>query len=329
MPSTCLVTGATGFIGSHVAEACRRRGWAVRTIARSGSDTRFVDELGVEVVRGDLTDAGVGRRALAGADLVIHCAARVGEWGPVEEFRAVNVEGLRHLLEACKGQALERFVHLSTLGVYAARDHHGTDESEPPPERQIDGYTQSKVEAEQLALHYERDLGVPVVVLRPGFVYGPRDRTVMPRLIDAIRTGQFRYIGGGDKAMNTIYVGNLVHAIFLAIASPQAVGRVYNLTDGEAVSKRRFFEAVADGLELPRPRKSLPLWLARVLAWAMENRARRGKIANPRLTQARIKFLGLNLHFSIARAKAELGYQPRMPFDDAIRETMAWYRRNA
>ena len=97
------------------------------------------------------------------------------------EVRKVNVEPLCNLLHVCKGQALSRFVHMSSLGVYAARHHYGTDESESLPARHSDGYSQSKVEAEQLALRYYRDLGVPVVVLRPGFVYGPRDRTVMPR----------------------------------------------------------------------------------------------------------------------------------------------------
>src|SRR4029077_19768295 len=102
---------------------------------------------------------------------------------------AVNVEALRSLLEACKGRPLKRFVHLSSLGVYAARHHYGTDESEPLPDQHVDGYTQTKVEAERLALQYQRDHGVPVVVLRPGFVYGPRDRTTLPKLIQKLTTG--------------------------------------------------------------------------------------------------------------------------------------------
>ena len=232
------------------------------------------------------------------------------------------------MLEACKGQPLERFIHVSSLGVYAARHHHGTDESEPPPQQHVDGYTQSKVEAEQLALRYERDFGVPVVVLRPGFIYGPRDRTVMPRLIDAIRTGQFRYLGGGARAMNTIYVGNLVQAIFLAIGHAGAVGQTYNLTDGETVSKQRFrggrrWHGAAAAPEVGAALAgSLPGWHNGTAT------RRKGAQEAPRLTQARVKFLGLNLDFSIDKAKRELGYQPRTPFAEAIRETMAWYRRH-
>jgi 2-alkyl-3-oxoalkanoate reductase len=193
----------------------------------------------------------------------------------------------------------------------------------------MDGYTQSKVESERLALSRHRDQGVPIVVLRPGFVYGPRDRIVLPRLILAMRTGVLRYVGDGQKALNTIYVKNLVDAVMLAAEKPEAVGQVYNLTDGEYVSRRRFFEAIASGMGLEPPRKSAPLWLARLLAWFMERRARRrGSECAPRLTQARLKFMALNLDFSIEKAKRELGYRPTIPFDDAIRETVAWYRQN-
>jgi nucleoside-diphosphate-sugar epimerase len=328
MAHTCLVTGATGFVGSHVAEACAARGWGVRALARPGSDTALLQRLGATIVAGDLTDGAAARRALEGADVVFHCAAKVGDWGPVEDYRAVNVEALRGLLDACRGRPLHRFVHLSSLGVYAARHHHGTDESEPLPPRHMDGYTQSKVESEQLALGYQREHGVPVVVLRPGFIYGPRDRTVLPKLVDNLRREKVRYIGGGKAALNTIYVGNLVEAAFLAVDRPEAVGHVYNLTDGETVSKRRFIEAIADGLGLPRPKPLImPLWLARGIAWWQESRARRKNSPKPpRLTQGRLKFLGLNLDFSIDRARQQLGYRPKWTFDEAMGDTLTWLR---
>jgi nucleoside-diphosphate-sugar epimerase len=331
MPQTCLITGATGFVGKHLAEACCERRMEVRTLARPNSDTKALDKLGIKVYRGDLTDRNTVREAVQDVDLIVHCAAKVGDWGPVEEYRAVNVEGLRNLLEVCKGTMLQRFVHLSSLGVYAARNHHGTDENEPLPQHHIDGYTQSKVEAEQLALRYYREFEVPVVVLRPGFIYGPRDRTVLPKIIENLKQGRIKYIGGGKGALNTIYVGNLVEAIFLALNNPDAIGKIYNLTDDELVTKRRFLDAVAEGMDLPKPTNTLaPVWLVRILANVMENRARRqGAKEAPRLTQARLKFLALNLDFSIEKAKRELGYKPSTPFDEGIRRTMAWYRQNA
>ncbi len=328
MSTTCLITGATGFVGGHLAEACAARGWAVRAVVRPKSDTALLERLGAALHRGDFNDAAVVRPALDGVDFVFHCAAKVGDWGPVEDYRRVNVEALRGLLEACAGLPLRRFVHLSSLGVYEARHHRGTDESVPPPAQQMDGYTQTKVEAEQLALGYHRDRGVPVVALRPGFIYGPRDRTVLPKLIDNLNRRRVRWLGGGRGAMNTIYVGNLIDAIFLAVEKPAAVGQVYNLTDGEFVSKRRFIEAVVNGLGLPPvPPLSVPVWLAQVLAGVLEKRARaKGAAEPPLLTQARVKFLGLSLDFSIDKAKRELGYQPRFSFDQGIRETLAWYK---
>src|SRR5262245_16312163 len=118
MASPCLITGATGFVGSHLAEACAARGIPIRTVARPGSDTALLERLGADIRRGDLTDADLVRQAAAGVELIFHCAAKVGDAGPVEEYRKVNVEALRTLLEACKGRPLRRFVHLSSLGVY-------------------------------------------------------------------------------------------------------------------------------------------------------------------------------------------------------------------
>lgn len=325
-----LITGATGFVGSHLAEACAARGDSVVAIVRPGTDAGALEKLGATIVRGDLTDADTVRKAVEQADVIVHCAAKVGDWGPVADYRLVNVDGLRHLLDACRGKPLRRFVHVSSLGVYAARHHHGTDEKEPLPTHHMDGYTQSKVEAEQLALGYQRHFQVPVTVLRPGFIYGPRDRTVLPKLIENIREGRFKWIAGGKHAMNTIYVGNLVDAIFLAVDNDQAVGQVFNLTDGELVSKRLFVESLVKGLNLPAPSGGVPLWVARIAAWAMERRARRKNADKaPRLTQARLKFLGLNLDFSIAKAKKELGYQPKTSFSQGMEKTIAFYKNGA
>jgi nucleoside-diphosphate-sugar epimerase len=327
--SSCLITGATGFVGGHVTEACSAQGVSVRALARPGSDTSLLKRCAATIIPGDLGDPDAIRQAVEGVDYVVHCAAKVGDWGPVDDYREVNVEGLRRLLDACRAQPLKRFVHLSSLGVYAARHHYGTDESEPLPERHIDGYTQTKVESEKLALDYYRLHKVPVVVLRPGFIYGPRDRTVLPKLVRSLRNGVVRYLGSGDRALNTIYVGNLVYAIQLALDRPGVEGQVFNLTDGEAVSKRLFIEAVADGAGVPRPARKVPLWIARIAAWWMERRARRrGDPQPPRLTQGRLKFLGLNLDFSIAKAKRDLGYAPPMSFAEGMRQTVAWLKQN-
>jgi 2-alkyl-3-oxoalkanoate reductase len=332
MPHRYLITGATGFVGGHLAEAFTQRQWPVHAIVRATSDTSLLEKLPVTLFRGELNDPNVLRAALEGVTVVVHSAAKVGDWGPVDEYRAVNVDQLRCLLEACRNASppLARFIHLSSLGVYEGRHHYGTDESVPPPKQHADGYTQSKVEAEQLALEYHAKAGLPVVVLRPGFIYGPRDRTVLPRIIDNLRSHQVRYPGGGQAAMNTIFVRNLVQATFLALEAPAAVGQIYNLTDGEFVSKRHFIETICTHLGLDKPTGQPPLWLAKMATWLSEKRARwTGAKQAPKLTFAKLKFMGYNLDFSIEKAKRELGYLPRTRFDDAMAETLAYYKPHA
>lgn len=325
-----LITGATGFVGSHVADRVRELGGTVRALVRAESDTRHLESLGAELVRGDLTDANALRQAAAGVDYVIHCAAKVGDWGDVEEYRRVNVGGLRALLEAVRGQPLKRFIQVSSLGVYAARHHYGTNESEPLPEQHIDGYTQSKVECEKLAIEEFRRYGTPITILRPGFIYGPRDRTVLPRLASRLAKRDIIYIARGKNCLNTTYVGNLVDAIFLAIDNEKALGQTYNITDGEYVSKRRFFETIADGLGLPRPKGSIPIFLAKILAnWREKKFRREGREHPPRLTQAGLKFAGLNLDFSIAKSRTELNYRPMVGFDEGMAKALAWHKENA
>jgi nucleoside-diphosphate-sugar epimerase len=329
MPHTVLVTGATGFVGSHIAEAFVRHGETVRALARPGADTAFLEKAGITTVRGDLSEPESLKAAVEGVDVVVHAAAKVGDWGPVDEYRKVNVEGTRALFDAVLGKPLHRLVYVSTLGVYEARHHYQTDETEPLPTRHIDGYTQSKVEAEQLALQYHRKQAVPVTILRPGFVYGPRDRMVLPRLADRLKERSVLYIARGKYALNTTFVGNFADAVLLAVDSPNAVGEVFNITDGEFVSKRKFFETVADGLGLRRPKSfpPVPVWLARIMANWREAKFRRENRPNPpRITQAQLKFAGLNLDFSIAKARTKLGYTPRVHFDEGMKQATEWYK---
>lgn len=324
-----LVTGATGLVGSHVVERARQQGLRTRVLVRRSSDTRLLDQWGVEQIAGDMADPDSLRAAVAGVTVVIHCAAKVGDWGPVEEYRAANVHGLEKLLDAAEATGtLRRYVHISSLGVYEARDHHGTDETSPPNKTGIDGYTLTKVEAEEVVARHVRDKRLPAVVLRPGFIYGPRDRTVLPKLLDRLRRRKFAYLGSGEQLMNNTYVGNLVDAVFLAIERDDCVGQTFNVTDGRLVSKQEFIGTIADLAGYPQPTKHVPLPVAKALARAMEGTWKLlGKKEAPLLSGARIKFLGLNLDYSIDKARRELGYQPRVAFPDGMRQTIDWFRQ--
>lgn len=346
-PKVVFITGATGLVGSHVAEEAARRGYRVRALVRSSSDTRFLDTLGVEKIVGDLEDAIALRQGCAGADWVLNCAAKVGDWGELDEFRRLNVDALRLLLDAAVEGGVRRFVHVSSLGVYEGRDHHGTDETVPPALNSLDAYTRSKTEAEALLLAYRR-AGEPLVdalpyvaqvlsrsripaerraldvaIVRPGFIYGERDRTVLPKLVGRLRGRVFAYFGSGDQILNCIYVKNLVHAIFLAAESPAAVGEVFNVTDGQRVTKREFVGRVAELAGLPRPKRRIPRWLAYRLAVLMERGAKRRKATEPPLiNMARYKFLGLNLDYSIEKARKLLCYEAPYTTEDGLVRAM-------
>jgi nucleoside-diphosphate-sugar epimerase len=171
----------------------------------------------------------------------------VGDWGPTGEYRRVNVEGTRTLLNAAlQTGSLERWVQISSLGVYSGGDHYGTDETTAPNADGIDGYTLTKVESEKLVCDYVVQRQLPAVVLRPGFIYGPRDRTVMPRLMGKLRDRKFAYLGNHDKLMNNTFVGNLCEAVWLAIRNDNVVGEVFNIRDPRAVTKKEFIYDLRD-----------------------------------------------------------------------------------
>lgn len=325
-----LVTGATGLVGSHVVERALRDGWRVRALVRSPSTATLLRDWGVEMFPGDFADPHTVGPAAAEATVIVHCAAKVGDWGAVNEFRKVNVTGLAALLDAAERSGrLKRFVHVSSLGVYEARDHYGTDEDEPPSQTGIDAYTLTKREAEQLVLQ-RGERGLPAVVVRPGFIYGPRDRTVLPRVIERLKSRQFAYLGSPDKLMNNTYVGNLVEAIDLAIHRDNVCGKIFNITDGRLVTKREFMETIAREAGYALPTSVVPLWFAKALAGYLEGLYRvLGKQEAPLLSSARIKFLGLNLDYSIDRARRVLGYAPETDFAEAISVTMRWFREQS
>lgn len=324
-----LVTGATGLVGSHVVEEARKRSVPVRVLVRSGSDTSQLDEWGVEKVTGDMGVPASLKKAVEGVTVIVHCAAKVGDWGPVEEYRRINVDGLDNLLDAAQNNGtLKAFVHVSSLGVYEARDHYGTDETEFPHVAGIDGYTLTKAESELAVMKRVRDNALPATVLRPGFIYGPRDRTVLPRLLEKLKAGKVKYLGSTDKLMNNTYVGNLVQAIFLAIEKNECRREVFNIRDDRLVSKREFMETICQEAGYKPPAtKPVPMSVARGLASVLEKTYRLlGKKHAPILSSARIKFLGLNLDFCIDKAKRELGYDPKVDFKQAMHETIDWFQ---
>ena len=324
-----LVTGATGFVGSHVVDGALAKGVRVRALVQRTSSIKRLQKQGVEWVSGSMLEPFSLKAALHDVTHVVHAAAKVGDWGDVTSYRQVNVGGLESLLQAAsESRTLQRFVHISSLGVYPAGDHDGTDERQPLSRSGIDGYTLSKVEAEEELQRFVQREEVPAIILRPGFIYGPRDRTVLPRIIDRLSRGMVRYIGDGTTVLNNTYVGNLVDAVFLALGAEDLIGEAYNIRDPRLVTKREFMETVASLGGFAPPQKQLPLPAARRLAAAWEWLWRTiGREEAPLLSQATVKFLGYNLNFSIEKARHDLGYEPAIDFQDAMKTTMEWFRQ--
>ncbi len=322
---TMLVTGATGMVGSFVARRAVAEGYRVRALVRAGSNREMLDGVDVEYYEGDLGDFDSFPGAVKDIDIVVHAGAHIGDWGPAEKYRAINVVGLEHLLTAVEKEGrLKRWIHVSSLGVYPARHHYGTDETVPPDLTGLDGYTKTKAEAEVVLQRHIDEYDLPAVIVRPGFIYGPGERYVIPRLLKRFESGIVKFIGDGQKVLNNVHVGNLVDAIFLAIDNDQALGETFNIRDERLVTREEYLMTVAEYLGKPRPGR-VPLWLARLACPFIEGWAKlRGATESPLLTGATIKFMAINLDYSIDKAKRVLGYQPKVDFKQGMIEALDW-----
>ncbi len=323
MPGKMLVTGATGFLGSFVARRAVQEGYDVRVIARASSDRSMLEGVNVEFYEADLTDYESLPGALEDIEVVVHAASHSGDWGPAEKYRAINVVATEHLLVAAEQQeSLRRWIHISSLGVYPAKHHYGTDETVQPDMRGLDGYTQTKAEGEVLVKRHIKENNLPGVILRPGFIYGPGERHALPRLLKRFEQGIVKFIGNGQTVLNNVYVGNVVDAIFLAIDSEEALGELFNIRDERLVTREEYLMTVAEYLDRPRPGR-VPLWLARMICPILEGWAKlRGATESPLLTGATIKFMALNLDYSIDKAKRILGYKSNVDFQDGIKQAL-------
>ena len=325
-----LVTGASGFIGGHVVERLVGEGRPVRCLVRPTSDTTRLGGLDAELAVADLTSTESLARAVEGCRYVLHCAAMVSDWGTVEEIREVNVAGTRNLLEASVGAGVERFVHLSTTDVYGYPGGSGVDETYPPGAFR-NWYAQTKLEAEREVRRAEETTPLSVVILRPATVYGPRSDDVVGEMAAAIRGRHMVLVDGGRGNAGLTYVENLVDAAMLALEHDDAPGQAFNITDGLTVTWRQFVDDLAVGLGCPRVRWSVPYPVASGLALSLEQgyrllRRATGIRTAPLLSRQAVHVLGRPQDFSIRRARALLGWQPRVDYPAGLAATLAWLR---
>jgi nucleoside-diphosphate-sugar epimerase len=202
-----LVTGATGLLGSHIVEQLRRRDLPVRVLVRPGADRTWLETQGVEFAAGDITDPASLQRACRGADAVFHSAAKVGDWGPWDEFQRVTIDGTRNVIAAATAAGVRRLVHISSISVYGYYTDDATiDETWPTAYGLYRWayYSKSKVAAEELAWEAHRAGRIEVAIIRPAWIYGERDRTTIARLYRMLKAGQAKILGRGDNRLNVV-----------------------------------------------------------------------------------------------------------------------------
>jgi 2-alkyl-3-oxoalkanoate reductase len=322
-----VLTGATGLLGSHLAESLVGRGERVRCLVRPTSDVRFLRSLGVEMVTGDLAVPASVREAVRGADVVYHCAAKVGEWGPWSAYQAHVIDATANLLDACRAERVGRVLHVSSITVYGhLPPRSGLFTEEEPLGQNLwwwDYYCRAKIRAEELCRQYPGAW----TVIRPSWMYGPRDRNTLPRLIKALQAGRVRLIGDGDNLMNLIYVTDVADAAIRAANHPAAAGEAYNLSSAGEITQRQFFEALTDLLGVAPLQRRVRFRTAFWLGWVSELVGHAIRLQRPpHVTRYGVSLFGRSTQFSVEKARRQLDWEPRVPATDGLRRTLEWYR---
>lgn len=318
------VTGATGLLGSHLAEHLRDRGYGVVALCRREADVRFLRGLGCTIVEGDVRDpSDTLAPGMAGCTHIVHGAGLVYAGGAWPKVRAVNVEGTRNVLTAAARAGLKGAVHLSSVAVYGSVEGPIDESFTLAVDETADLYARSKREGEEVAREVEAEHGLPVTVLRPSAVYGERDRLMAPAIADILRLPVTPLFGPGDNTLPVVYAGNVAVAIGLAIDAGRGL-ETFDVGLDRPLTQRELFEHLARGMG-KRPHfvhlPSVLVWNgARALAWV--------GIGTPgakhlRLDRVARLALGENPHPS-RRIRSELGWDPPHEHRDALARTGAW-----
>jgi len=318
------LTGASGYTGGRLLSLLQARGHEVSVLVRSSSITEALRGSGARIVFGGLGDAAAAERLVQGAEALVHVAAVYRTAGhPDAYYREVNVLGTRVLLEAAARAGLRRFVHTSTVGVHGHVEHPPADESAPVAPGDI--YQETKAEAEALALEFGRTRGLPVAVVRPGAIYGPGETRLL-KLFRAIARGRYAVVGSGKTFYHPIYIDDLLDGFLLALERPEAVGEAFLIAGPRYVSQDDLAALIArhtGGRVLPF---HVPAW---PIQWA-------GDLCEalcvplgiePPLHRRRVDFWTKSRAFSIAKARARLGYDPKVDLDEGVARTVAAYRQ--
>jgi nucleoside-diphosphate-sugar epimerase len=318
--TSAFVTGGSGFIGGALVRRLVADGWTVRALARSDASADVVSARGAEPVRGELDDSGSMAAGAAGCEVAFHCAAHLGDWGSPADFERGNVQGTRNALAAARQAGVRRFVHVGTeAALLAGEPLIEVDERAPLRFDSPALYSSTKARAEAAVIEANQN-GLETVVVRPRFVWGRGDTTLLPLMTEMVRSGRFAWIGGGRHRTSTTHVDNVVHGLLLG-AERGAPAGVYFVTDGEPVVFREFITRLLATQGVRPPSRSLPAPVATALAAAGETAWRLLRLrGRPPLTRLAVWLSALETTIDITRARTELGYAPVRTIEDGLEE---------
>jgi nucleoside-diphosphate-sugar epimerase len=323
MAMKILVTGATGFLGKRVVDLALERGHHVVALARPTSDLGSLSTTAVEIATGRLEDRESLARAVRGVGIVYHCAARSSDWGSWDEFYSSNVIGVRNLLEvSARAGTVSRFLHVSTTDVYgypvvACGEEAGVRDVGLP-------YNRSKGLAEREVLRAHRETGLPITIVRPASIYGPRSKDWIVEIGRLLVQRQMILVNGGHARAGLVFVDDVAEAMMAAAVSPRTVGEAYNLRHPADTTWRTFCDALADLLGAPHARRSFPRWLLLGVGGVLERVGRLRAARRPLVTRHAVHLFSRDQGFLIGKAERDFGFAPAFDLDAGLAATRAW-----
>jgi nucleoside-diphosphate-sugar epimerase len=324
-----LVTGGTGFIGSHLAEEGRRRGAEVAVLGLTDrpeeqANVELLRKQGVEILPGSITDAELCQRAMRGVTHVFHLAVAMREGAKQDEFfESINLDGTRHLLEASRKRGVQRFVYCSTIGIYGHRAPGVTHEDSLLAPGNV--YERTKVAAERMVRQFYADGRRPFVILRPADVYGPRDQRLL-KLFKGVARGRFPLFGSGAGRRHMVYVDDVVSAFFRACERDEALGESAIVAGPRAHTLRELIALVQEATGSQRYGIRLPLTPMLATAAVVEDVARVFRVEPP-IYRRRMDFFWSDSEFDTSRARRLLDWAPQVDLPEGVRRTAEDYRR--
>jgi len=328
-----LVTGCGGFLGREIVSQLLARGESVRGLARGAYPE--LEELGVDVRRGDVTDANQVNEAVRGVDAVIHCAAIAGLWGRWDRYHSINTVGTLNVIDACKTYRTGILVHCSSPSVtFDGGDQSGIDESAPYPAKYLCHYSHTKALAEQAVLNANSPGQLHTAALRPHLIWGDKDPHLFPRLIERARRGRLTIVGDGKNVIDTVHVRNAAAAHVNALdhlrqTAPPGGGRAFFVTQDEPINCWQWISQILQIANVNPPTRKIGLRTAWRIGLAFETAYKIAGIdREPPMTRFLAAQLARDHYFDITAAKSILGYRPSVSTETGLNELRTLWAGN-